>query len=264
MKGLPAPLDTAETDLPVVLCLHSLFLDPRMFDSLASGAAGRFRVVRPTFRGQGDHAVQTHATVTMDECADDVIELIEVLDLAPVSIVAQSMGGDVALRVAARRPDLVRAMVLIGSSACAEPPENLEAFRPIADAVEVSGLQGEVLDTTMAIMFGETSRADPSKAAVVALWHERIASLPPQLCHAIRGVIEREDVTALLPDIDVPVLVVSGTEDIARPPAWADEVVAGLQKAELLRLDGVGHSPVLEAPDVTIDRVLQFLGASES
>jgi 3-oxoadipate enol-lactonase len=57
----------------------------------------------------------------------------------------------------------------------------------------------------------------------------------------------------------VPVLVVSGTEDIARPPEWADEVVAGLPQASLLRLDGVGHSPVLEAPDVVIGKVLDFL-----
>ena len=259
MSDLPAPLDTGEADLPVLLCLHSLFLDPRMFDAVVEEAAGRFRVVRPTFRGQGDHALETHAMVTMEECADDVIELVDSLGTAPVSVVAQSMGGDVAIRVAARRPDIVSAMALLGSSARGEPPENLEAFRPIADAVEASGFQGEVLDTTMAIMFGETSRADPSKADVVELWLGRIASLPPQLCHAIRGVIEREDVTHLLSSIDVPVLVVSGSEDIARPPAWADEVVAGLPQASLLRLDGVGHSPVLEAPDIVIGKVLDFL-----
>jgi 3-oxoadipate enol-lactonase len=232
-----------------------------MFDGLAEQARGRFRVVRPTFRGQGDHALQVNATVTMDECADDVIELVDSLGLASVRIVAQSMGGDVAIRVAARRPDIVSAMALLGSSARGEPPENLQAFRPIADAVEARGFRGEVLDTTMAIMFGETSRADPSKAEVIERWHARIAALPPQLCHAIRGVIERDDVTHLLSSIDVPVLVVSGTEDIARPPAWADEVVAGLPQASLLRLEGVGHSPVLEAPDVAICRVLDFLHA---
>jgi 3-oxoadipate enol-lactonase len=259
VSDLPTPLDTGEADLPVLLCLHSLFLDPRMFDGLAEAAAGRFRVVRPTVRGQGAHALQVHSTVTMDECADDVIELVDSLGLAPTRVVAQSMGGDVAIRVAARRPDIVSAMALLGSSARSEPPENLEAFLPIADAVEASGFQGEVLDTTMAIMFGETSRADPSKADVVELWHERIASLPPQLCHAIRGVIEREDVTHLLPRIDLPVLVVSGSEDVARPPAWADQVVAGLPQASLLRLESVGHSPVLEAPDIVVDRVLDFL-----
>ena len=189
MSDLPEPLDTGETDLPVLLCLHSLFLDPRMFDAMAEQAAGRFRVVRPTFRGQGEHAVHVDDTVTMEQCADDVVELIDRLDLAPVNVVAQSMGGDVAVRVAAMRPEIVRAVALLGSSARGEPPENLEAFRPIADAVEATGFHGDVLDTTMAIMFGETSRADPSKAEVVGLWHERIASLPPQLCHAIRGVI---------------------------------------------------------------------------
>ena len=45
--------DTGEADLPVVVCLHSLFLDHTMFDDLVAGAAGRFRLVRPDFRGQG-------------------------------------------------------------------------------------------------------------------------------------------------------------------------------------------------------------------
>jgi 3-oxoadipate enol-lactonase len=74
----------------------------------------------------------------------------------------------------------------------------------------------------------------------------------------VRGVIRRASAVDLLPSIDAPALVVSGTEDIARPPAWADEVVAGLPHAELWRLEGVGHSPTLEVPDLVLPRVLAF------
>ena len=45
--------DTGEANLPVILCLHSCFLDGTMFDGLVSAADGKFRVVRPDFRGQG-------------------------------------------------------------------------------------------------------------------------------------------------------------------------------------------------------------------
>ncbi len=256
--------DSGEPDLPVLLGLHSLFLDGRMFDGLAEAAAGRFRVVRPDFRGQGRSAPAQGAIVDMDTCTDDTIAVLERLGVGPVHVVAQSMGGDVAIRLAARRPELVRAMVLLGSSARSEPQENLDAFRPIADEVERSGFAGDTLQTTMQIMFGATSHADPERRPVVERWRERIAALPPQLAPAIRGVVERESVVDLLPRVRVPVLVVSGTEDIARPPAWADEVVAGLPDAELLRLEGVGHSPVLEAPGDVIPRVLDFLARAEA
>jgi 3-oxoadipate enol-lactonase len=251
--------DSGDHGLPVVLGLHSLFLDARMFDGLAEAATGRFRVVCPDFRGQGRSAPAEGPLVDMDTCADDIIAVIERLDAGPVHVVAQSMGGDVAIRVAVRRPELIRSIVMLGSSARDEPPENLEAFGPIADEVARSGFVGEILEKTIAIMFGETTRQDPARHDVVALWRERIAALPPELAPAIRGVVERRSVVGLLPQVRAPVLVISGTEDVARPPAWADEVVAGLPDSELLRLEGVGHSPILEAPEQVLPRVLAFL-----
>jgi 3-oxoadipate enol-lactonase len=153
--------DTGEADLPVVLCLHSLFIDHTMFDELTAAAAGRFRVVRPDFRGQGanpDAAEQ----VTMDQCADDILDLLDRLGLERVHVVAQSMGGDVAVRVAARRPEVVDRMVLLGTSAREEPAEHLEAFRPVVDEVARSGFVDELVETTTQIMFGETFRNDPT------------------------------------------------------------------------------------------------------
>jgi len=251
-------VSTAAASLPPLVCLHSLFLDPRMFDGLAEAAAGRFQVVRPTFRGQGERVGEATGPVSMETCADDTVELLDGLGVGPVAIVAQSMGADVAVRVASRRPDLVRSLVLLGGSACAEPPENIAAFSPIADEVEEHGFTGQTLDMTMAIMFGATTRADPDRAQVVHLWRERIAALDSRLCHAIRGVVGRMSAVDLLTSVAAPTLVVSGTEDVARPPAWSDQLVEGLQDATLWRLEGVGHSPVLEVPELVLPRVLDF------
>jgi 3-oxoadipate enol-lactonase len=256
-------VDSGEHELPVLLGLHSLFLDGRMFEGLAEAARGRFRVVIPDFRGQGRSAPATTDIVDMDTCAEDTIALLDHLGTGPVHVVAQSMGGDVAIRVAARRPELVRSMVMLGSSAREEPQENLDAFRPIAEQVAQQAFAGELLETAMAIMFGETTRADPAKADMVATHRERIAALPAELAPAIRGVIERGSAVELLNQIRVPVLVVSGTEDFARPPTWADEVVAGLPDPELLRLEGVGHSPILESPDAVVPKLLAFLETAE-
>ena len=89
--------DTGETELPPVLCLHSLFLDGTMFGALAAAAAGRYRVIRPDFRGQGRSAPATGDIVDMEACAADIEALIELMGLKDVNLVVQSMGGDVAL-----------------------------------------------------------------------------------------------------------------------------------------------------------------------
>ena len=153
-------------------------------------------------------------------------------------------------------------MVLLGSSARAEPADQLESFEALTDRIAEQGFTGDILETTMVIMFGETSRADPEKADVVGHWRERIAALSPNLSHAVRGVVQREDATPLLGEITAPTLVISGREDVPRPPDWSDALVAGIPGAELWRLEGIGHSPILEAPDVVVPRVLEFLSGS--
>jgi pimeloyl-ACP methyl ester carboxylesterase len=72
------------------------------------------------------------------------------------------------------------------------------------------------------------------------------------------GVIERSSVVAQLAYISVPCLVISGEECIARPPEWAKELADGLPNSELWMMSGVGHSPLLEVPEVVNPRILEF------
>jgi 3-oxoadipate enol-lactonase len=75
------------------------------------------------------------------------------------------------------------------------------------------------------------------------------------------GVVERQSVVSLLPNIATRTLILSGEEDVVRPPEWGREVAAGLPNAQLVMLKGVGHSPILEVPDVVIPQMLRFMAA---
>lgn len=258
--------DTGEQDLPVVLCLHSLFLDSRMFDGFVEVAKGRYRVVRPEFRGQGRTDRDTVEAITMDQDADDMLALIEHLGLRDINMVAQSMGGDVAVRLAARRPELFRSLVMAGSSACSEPDEQREEFLGWIGRAGEQGFINDSLEETMAIMFGPTSRntTDPKRRATVALWEDRIGAVHRNLYPAMRGVILRENAVPLLPRITCPALVFSGTEDTARPPVWAEQVADGIPDSELIVMEGVGHSPTLEVPDEVYPVILDFFDRHNS
>ena len=250
--------DTGETQLPVILCLHSCFLDGTMFDGLVAAAAGKFRVVRPDFRGQGRSAVENVDIITMEQCAEDMEALIEALRLKDINVVAQSMGGDVAFRLIAKRLDLFRSLVVAGSSACSEPPDQLAEFRQWVIDAGNEGFTGHVLDTTMAIMFGVTTRSDPAKKDLMEYWRGKIAALPKALRPAMSGVMERGSSVPLLPGIKIPVLIFNGEEDLPRPPAWSDEMARELPNAKLIRLKKIGHSPTLEAPEQVIPAIIEF------
>jgi 3-oxoadipate enol-lactonase len=256
--------DTGEPHLPTVLCLHSLFMDGRMFDSFAEAARGRYRVVRPDFRGQGRSPAATREIITMDECADDIENVVGALGLSGFHLLMQSMGGDVGFRFAHRRPELVRSMVVLGSSACAEPADQLERFREFVRDFHERGFVDDLLELLTEVMFGATTRANPAKADLVEHWRRHFAALPRELTPAFAGVIERESVVDLLADLSAPTLIISGAEDMPRPPAWADEVHEHLPNAELWRLQGVGHSPILEAPDLVLPRILEFFDRVEA
>ncbi|TNM36189.1 alpha/beta fold hydrolase [Nocardioides albidus] len=252
-------LDTGETDLPALVCLHALFLDAGSFDGLVAAGRGRFRFLRPTFPGQGHRTGGTTATVTMDDCVADTLALLADAGVARYALLGQSMGGDVAVRIAAAHPDDVTALVLVGSSARDEPAEQRAAFTGVVDHMANAGFDDMIQQTVLSIMLGATTRADPAQQDLVADFKARFAALPAELSHAARGVVERPDATGLLADITAPTLVVNGTDDVARPPAWSADVAARITGARQVQLEGVGHSATQEAPDVVMPLVLDFV-----
>lgn len=256
--------DTGETDLSPVVCLHSLFLDGSMFDRLVEAAKGQFRLIRPDFRGQGSSAPATADIVTMDTCADDMVALIEAMKLPPVNLVAASMGGDVAVRMVARRPDLFRSLVMMGSSVRGEPADQKEHFRGLLNEAAKTGFVGGHLDLLMSIMFGATTRSKPEAQPTLDHWRRKMELLPLSSWPAMFGVLERSSAAALLPDVTVPTLLFSGAEDFARPPEWGKEVADGVKGSRFIVLEGVGHSPLLEVPDTVIPQVLQFIAGAQN
>ena len=253
-------IDTSETELDAVICLHSLFLSPLMFEDLIAAGAGRFRFIAPEFLGQENRLDEVASTVvTMDDAADDLWNVVDELGIERFSIVAQSMGGDVAVRMAARQPHRIHRMVLMGASACAEPPDQRAAFTGLVDEVADQGYSDETVELLMGILFAASARASEAASARIRRWRRHIESLSPRLAPAMRGVVERNSAVDLLPSVSAPTLIVSGVEDHARPPAWSDELFEHIPDAELWRLKRAGHSPLIERPDIVNAATLDFL-----
>ncbi|QFQ86682.1 alpha/beta fold hydrolase [Paracoccus kondratievae] len=253
--------DSGEPDLPVMLCLHSLFLDSRMFDGLAAYFTGEYRIIRPEFRGQGRSDLSDAEIITMDDAAGDMLALINLLGLRDIRLVAQSMGGDVGVRMIHARPELFRSWIMLGSSVQEEDRAKIARLRAWVDHAGEMGFINQALDETMEIMLGASTRSDPAKADLVALWQDRISAVPRRLLPAMRGVIEREDALHLLDGMTLPVLLVNGEEDFQRPPEWAWQCADRLANAEVMVVPKTGHSPTLEAPEIVLPRVRSFLAA---
>jgi len=100
-------------DVPVVLCLHGLMRNSRDFEYLAVHLAGRYRVVAPDVRGRGFSARDANSShYQIPTYLADLLLLLRGLGVARVNIIGTSMGGLMAMVLAAMQPRLVASIVL--------------------------------------------------------------------------------------------------------------------------------------------------------
>ena len=121
-------------DGPSVLLLHGLAGHADEWAQTASWLTGRCRVVAFDARGHG-RSERFPDDVSRDAQVDDAAFAVEQLSLQPVIVVGQSVGGLTALSLAARRPDLVRGLVLVDASPSGGGEGAEEAVTAIAGAL---------------------------------------------------------------------------------------------------------------------------------
>jgi 3-oxoadipate enol-lactonase len=229
-----------------------------MFAAQVAEFSKRCRCVTFDFRGQGKTPV-TASGYGMDELTNDAAALIETLAVGPVHFAGLSMGGFVAMRLGARRPDLVRSLILLETSAGPEPPEKIGKYKLLALVGRWLGF-GVVASQVMPIMFGQTFVQDPARKAERDHWRARlIANDRLGVQRALGGVIARASIEDELGKITAPTLVIVGDEDVATVPAKAERIRDGISGAKLVVIPHAGHSSSIEEPQAVNAAIASFL-----
>ncbi|WP_310568673.1 alpha/beta fold hydrolase [Gemmatimonas sp.] len=247
---------------PPVLFSHGLLWSTRMWDAQVTALRSRYRCIAWDHRGQGQSDVPNVRAISIEDCYADAVALIEQLGVAPVHIVGLSMGGFVAMRLAARRPDLVRSCVLLETSAEAEPPEHVPRYRTLNRVARWFGLR-MVANKVMPIMFGRTFLTDPARAAERDMWRERLSRNRRDIWRAVNGVIERQPIMPELSRITAPTLIMVGDEDVATVPLKSERMHAAIRGSKLVRIPHAGHSSSVEAPVHVTAAIESWVGRVE-
>src|SRR5258708_12785208 len=145
-----------------IVFAHGLLWSCRMFDAQGGVVKGRYRWVGFEFGGQGQSEV-TRSGYDMETLYEDAVALIKQLGCAPCHFLGLSMGGFIGLRLAAKRPELLRSLILLETSADPEPSEPVAKYRRITVVARWLGL-GLVVDPVMPVLFGPTFLTDPARA----------------------------------------------------------------------------------------------------
>jgi 3-oxoadipate enol-lactonase len=243
-------------EAPALFLFHSLLSDRASFDAVVPKLSQAFRVIVPELPGfGGSQAVGGGLAAVADRMAQAVKEAAAGDETI---VLGNGYGGFVALQMAIRHPDIASRLILADCGA-AFSDEGRQAFRNMAAASKAKGLQA-ITDVAMRRLFApEFQQQHPD------LMRDRRAAFlktDPEVFRAACAALAELDLRPELPQLKVPVLVLVGEHDEATPPPMSHELAAGLPNARLKIIAGCAHVPQLQAPDVFLEAIGEFLPAT--
>lgn len=250
------PGSTGET----IVFSHGLLWGTELFEAQIAALRDRYRCIAWDHRGQGQSAADPHREcIGIELVWQDAVALLEALAPGPVHFCGLSMGGFVAMRMAARRPDLVRSLLLLETSSDPEPIENIGRYRLLTTIVRRIGTW-PVRGSIGKIMMGRAILTDASRrdelARYIALMSRR-----KDIWRAVNGVIDRAGIHGELARITAPTLVVVGEQDVATPAAKAEKIASAVRGAKVVRIPRAGHSSTVEEPVAVTAALTAFLSS---
>ena len=239
--------------LPLVLFVHGAALDHTVWALLARWFAHRgFAVLAPDLPGHGRSDGEPLATI--GAMADWTAALIDAADARRAALIGHSMGSLVALETAARYPEKITAMGLIGAAAAIPVSRDLLAAAEADDHAAIDMLR----------IWGYGFRAGIGGSLAPGLWMlggaERLLerARPGVLFTDLRACNDYRDGLAAASTVAVPATLVLGERDLMTPAKAGLELAAALPNARVITLKGAGHMLMSERPDEVLAAVREF------
>ena len=232
-----------------VVFSHSYLVDWSHFKPQIDALSGRYRCIAFDHRGHGA-SERPKAGYDMENIYEDAIAFIEAIDCAPVHFVGFSTGGFIGLRLGFRRPDLLRTLTLMDTSAEAEPVSNRFQYELMMRMIRVVGMRPFAGYIT-SLFFSKNLRRHATHQAEVGRFRQMIAGDDKDaMIRFGRGIFGRQSVTEQLAEIEVPTLVIVGEKDKSQPPARAKRMADGIPNSQLLIVPNAAHISNFDGADV--------------
>lgn len=232
-----------------VLLIHAGVADRRMWDPQLPALSRRHRVVRVDLRGFGDSPLPPHPY----DHVSDVVAVLDEVGVERAAVVGASFGGLVAQELARRFPDRVERLLLVcPASALLEPDDELKAFWAREEELLERGDLAAAAALNVDTWCGP--EASPAVRELVSAMQRRAFELQTD-----REDLAVEDEPGDPSTIRAPVLVVSGSHDLAAFRRSADALARTLPHGQLRTLPWAGHLPTLERPEEAAQLMNDFL-----
>lgn len=193
---------------------------------------------------------------------DSIVDELAARFDEPLNLCGWSLGGQVALRWAAREPAKVRRLILVASTPCfAERADwSFGMGRAVLDKFSDELEQNHA--ATLRRFISLQLRGSENERELLSLLRERLFSRGEPDMQALRAglaILRDVDLRGELRGISQPTLLIAGERDKLTPPAASRYMAQHIPAAQLLELQGAAHAPFLSHPEIFVEHVSRFL-----
>jgi pimeloyl-ACP methyl ester carboxylesterase len=248
-----------------LVCVHGSLNDFRIWGAVIGPLSQKHRVIAVSLRHFfPDHWDGAGDTYSIAQHVDDMIAFIEKLDARPVDLMGHSRGGHICFRLAGRRPDLLRKLILaepggeldatLDPDYRAGPSPLLARFKQAAEKIESGDIDGGLAIFTDALEGpGHWSRL---RGIFKQPMRDNATTLIGQVKDK-RGPFSRTDVEA----ITTPTLFIGGASTKGMLPKVLHTLAANIKGSRTEMIPGATHPMFEQAPQKYSEIVLDFLGS---
>ena len=203
----------------------------------------------------------TLAVHTRDDSMQAMARRILASAPARFALAGLSMGGYVCFEILRQEPQRVAKLVLLDTSARADPPERAGQRRSQIDMAR-DGRLGEVADMLFPRLVHARRWGDESLRCI---WRAMVQEVGAEgFIHQQTAILARQDSRQGLSAVRCPTLVVVGDGDVLTPPELGEEIANGIPDARRVIIRDSGHLSPLEQPAAVTKAMVQFLTGSRT
>ncbi len=250
--------EAGPVDAPPILLIHGLGgSSVGEWYRIAPGLAADRRVILIDHRSHGLSPLFT-SRYDVEDVADDIAGILDVLGIGAVDVVGYSMGGTIAQALAIRHPGRVRRLALIASFAAFPPSRR---WLTMAGAFLARAWERLTGLGTPEVRSGYLLTAGVVEARHARwLWEETHRRNPEAGAQATLATL-RFDSASWVGRLEVPTLVVIPGRDMLVPAAWQHELAAMIPGAVAVEIEGAHHELVWTHPERVLAELTGFLGS---
>lgn len=239
--------------------IHGWGVNAHIFDDFRCRLPESWQIHTPNLIGHGDAPLVGEFSIIA--AADELAAQMTV----PSFVLGWSLGGQIALHIAARYPEKVRGVILMSSFA-----------KLRADADYPQGVRNDLLDKMVGFFQQDYARyvrqflelqlmnTPEHRPMIDKIMPDLVQNGAPEALQAALNALETADARAILPEIDVPVLILCGNKDSVTPPRMSEYLAQFLPNAQLHIMDKAAHAPFLSHAAECVDLMAAFVAQAET